>query len=71
MNSGMEGYFNWRRTGFPKFYAGVGNGNSNRIAIRWQYPLSERTTNTTNYKAAIDSQFAGKDDINDMLWLLK
>lgn len=71
MNSGMEAYFNWRRTGFPKFYTGVGNGNSNRIAIRWQYPLSERTTNATNYKAAIDSQFAGKDDINDMLWLLK
>ncbi|AFK02108.1 hypothetical protein Emtol_0957 [Emticicia oligotrophica DSM 17448] len=71
MNSGMEAYFNWRRTGFPKFYAGVGNGNSNRIAIRWQYPLSERTTNSTNYKAAIDSQFGGKDDINDSLWLLK
>lgn len=71
MNSGMEAYFNWRRTGFPKFYQGVGNGNSNRIAVRWQYPLSERTTNTTNYKAAIDSQFGGKDDINEMLWLLK
>jgi hypothetical protein len=71
MNSGMEAYFNWRRTGFPKFEAGVGNGNSNRIAVRWQYPLSERTTNATNYKAAIDSQFAGKDDINDALWLLK
>lgn len=71
MNSGMEAYFNWRRTGFPKFETGVGNGNSNRIAVRWQYPLSERTTNATNYKAAIDSQFAGKDDINDTIWLLK
>jgi hypothetical protein len=71
MNSGMEAYFNWRRTGFPKFYQGVGNGNSNRIAVRWQYPLSERTTNATNYKAAIASQFSGKDDINDMVWMLK
>ena len=71
MNSGMEAYFNWRRTGFPKFYTGVGNGNSNRIAMRWQYPVSERTTNALNYKAAITSQFAGKDDINDILWLLK
>ena len=71
MNSGMEAYFNWRRTGFPKFYSGVGNGNSNRIAVRWQYPLSERNTNATNYKSAIDSQFAGKDDINDTIWLLK
>ncbi|MBK9936350.1 MAG: SusD/RagB family nutrient-binding outer membrane lipoprotein [Cytophagaceae bacterium] len=71
MNSGMEAYFNWRRTGFPTLYQGVGNGNSNRIAVRWQYPLSERTTNTTNYKAAIDRQFGGKDDINDKMWLLK
>ncbi|MFN3850950.1 MAG: SusD/RagB family nutrient-binding outer membrane lipoprotein [Spirosomataceae bacterium] len=71
MNSGMEAYFNWRRTGFPKFYSGVGNGNSNRIAVRWQYPLSERTTNAANYKTAIDSQFGGRDDINDVLWLLK
>lgn len=71
MNSGMEAYFNWRRTGFPKFYTGVGNGNSSRIAVRWQYPFSERTTNAANYKSAIDSQFAGKDDINDALWLLK
>jgi hypothetical protein len=71
MNSGMEGYFNWRRTGFPKFETGVGNGNSNRIAVRWQYPFSERNTNAANYKAAIDAQFAGKDDINDVIWILK
>ena len=71
MNSGMEAYFNWRRTTYPTFYAGVGNGNSNRIALRWIYPLTERTSNATNYKAAIDAQFAGKDDINDLIWLLK
>lgn len=71
MNSGMEAYFNWRRTGFPKFYTGVGTGNSGRIALRWQYPYSERTTNASNYKTAIDAQFAGKDDINDPIWLIK
>ncbi len=71
MNSGMEAYFNWRRTGFPAFSSGVGNGNSNRIALRWIYPATERTANATNYKAAIDSQYAGKDDINDPMWLIK
>lgn len=71
MNSGMEAYFNWRRTGYPTFYTGVGTGNSGRIALRWMYPLSERTTNTTNYQAAIDAQFSGRDDINDLIWLLK
>jgi hypothetical protein len=71
MNSGMEAYFNWRRTGFPAFSSGVGNGNSNRIAQRWIYPTTERTSNATNYTAAITSQYAGKDDINDIMWLNK
>mgnify|MGYP000022225571 FL=1 len=71
MNSGMEAYFNWRRTGYPKFYTGVGNGNSGRIAQRWIYPTTERTTNATNYTASIASQYAGKDDINDIMWLIK
>lgn len=71
MNSGMEGYFNWRRTGFPTFYAGVGTGNSGRIATRWQYPLTERTTNAVNYKKAIDNQFGGNDSILDKPWILK
>ena len=71
MNSGMEAYFNYIRTGFPKFMTGVGTGNSGRIAVRWQYPLTERTTNEANYNAAIQSQFAGKDDINQTLWLSK
>jgi hypothetical protein len=71
MNSGMEAYFNWRRTGFPTFSSGVGNGNSNRIALRWIYPTTERTANGTNYTAAITSQFGGKDDINDQIWLIK
>ncbi len=71
MNSGMEAYFNYRRTGIPKFYTGVGTGNSGRIATRWQYPFSERTTNEVNYKAAIQSQFGGNDGINDVLWISK
>jgi hypothetical protein len=71
MNSGMQAYFNWRRTGFPKFETGVGNGNSNRIALRWQYPTSERNTNTKNYTDAITSQYGGKDDINDSVWIMK
>ena len=69
MNSGMEGYFNYRRTGIPQFYTGVGTGNSGRIAQRWQYPFSERTTNEINYKEAIQRQFGGDDGINQVLWI--
>jgi hypothetical protein len=55
----------------PQFSVGVGNGNSNRIAMRWQYPITERTTNAANYKKALDAQYGGKDDINDIVWLNK
>jgi hypothetical protein len=70
-NSGLEAYYQWRRTGVPAFDAGTGTGNSGIIPIRWQYPLSESSTNTTNYNAAVSSQYGGKDDINHKMWLLK
>lgn len=70
-NSGMEAWYNQRRTGIPAFLTGVGTGNSARIPKRWLYPNGERVNNTTNLTAALTSQYAGKDDINDMLWLLK
>ncbi|MFZ4462872.1 MAG: SusD/RagB family nutrient-binding outer membrane lipoprotein [Bacteroidales bacterium] len=71
-NSGWEAYYNYRRTGVPEFLTGVGTGNSGRIAIRWQYPSSERTTNIDNYNAALQSQFGSEtDDINTEMWVIK
>lgn len=70
-NSGWEAYYNWRRTGIPTFHIGPGNGNSNRIALRFQYPTSEKAINVTNVTSAIQSQFAGQDDINAKMWIIK
>ncbi|HTL08293.1 MAG TPA: SusD/RagB family nutrient-binding outer membrane lipoprotein [Chitinophagaceae bacterium] len=70
-NSGWEAYFNYRRTGVPVFLTGTGTGNSGSIPKRFQYPSSERTTNTTNLKAAVQSQYGGNDDINAVMWILK
>jgi hypothetical protein len=70
-HSGLEAYFNYRRTGVPTFTTGPGTGNSSRIPKRFEYPQSERTVNATNYKAALTSQFGGSDDINATMWLLK
>lgn len=70
-NSGWEAYYNWRRTGVPAFHTGPGNGNSNRIALRFQYPSSEKLYNTGNVSAAIQSQFSGTDDINAKMWVIK
>lgn len=71
-NSGWEAYNNYRRTGVPTFLTGPGTANSSRIAKRWQYPSSERTTNADNYKAALISQFGAEtDDINSEMWIIK
>jgi enamine deaminase RidA (YjgF/YER057c/UK114 family) len=70
-NSGPEGYYNWRRTGVPTFHVGSGTGNSQRVALRFQYPSAERAVNKTNLEAAIASQFGGTDDINAKMWIIK
>ena len=70
-HSGLESYYTYRRTGIPKFTTGPGTDNGQRIALRFQYPLVERTANATNYKAALASQYSGNDDINGVMWLLK
>ncbi len=71
-NSGWEAYNNYRRTGIPQFLTGPGTANSGRIAKRWQYPSSERTTNQDNYQSALQNQFGIQtDDINSEMWLIK
>ena len=70
-NSGLEGYYQWRRTGVPTFSTGPGVGNSNVIPLRYQYPSSELATNAVNNAAAVTSQYGGKDDINAKMWLIQ
>ena len=70
-HSGLESYFTYRRTGVPTFTTGPGTDNGQRIALRFQYPSSERTANAANYNAALQSQYGGNDDINAIMWILK
>lgn len=70
-NSGLEGYYQWRRTGIPQFSTGPGVGNSNVIPLRYQYPTAELSTNADNLKAALQSQYGGKDDINAKMWIIQ
>ncbi|MFD2573584.1 SusD/RagB family nutrient-binding outer membrane lipoprotein [Spirosoma soli] len=70
-NSGLEAFYNQRRTGVPTFLIGPGTGNTQRIAKRWQYPSTESAYNTANYNASIGSQYGGNDDINATMWILK
>lgn len=71
-NSGWEAYNNFLRTGVPAFVSGgPGTGNSGLLPKRFQYPISERNTNNTNWTAAVQNQYAGNDNINAEMWLLK
>ena len=73
-NSGLEAYYQWRRTGVPGFLQGPaqsGYGNGGNIPLRFQYPLDEVDGNAANYQAAIQSQYGGNDNINQKMWLLQ
>lgn len=71
-NSGWEAFFNYRRTGVPAFAQGAGTGTANSlIPRRWEYPSGEINYNSTNYAAAVQSQFGGADDVSKDTWLTK
>lgn len=70
-NSGLQGYYLWRRTGVPTFNVGPGTGNGGVVPRRFQYPTNEATVNEANLSAALQSQYAGQDDIGLDMWILK
>ena len=70
-NSGLQAYYQWRRTGIPTFSIGTGTGNGNKIPLRFQYPTNETTINGENLKTSLQSQYGGSDDINAKMWLIK
>ena len=70
-NSGLQAYYQWRRTGLPTFDVGAGTGNGSKIPLRFQYPSNERTANATNYTDAVQKQYSGNDDINAKMWLIQ
>lgn len=72
MNSDWHFFYEQRRTGLPVFdVSGSGVLNNKKVPKRWMYPVSELQNNQANVNAAITSQFAGDDNINGIMWLLK
>jgi len=70
-NSGMEPYYQWRRTGVPEFATGTGVSSSEEIPLRYQYPSEERSVNLDNYTSALQSQYGGDDDIFAKMWIIQ
>lgn len=67
----LEAYYNYRRTNIPAFLIGVGSGNGGQIPLRFRYPNNEYTTNAINLNAALQRQYAGKDDVFGKMWILQ
>jgi superoxide dismutase len=71
-NSGLEAYYNQRRTDIPEFREGTGTGNNGVIPKRWLYPSAEETTNNENLSKAIESQFGSMGDSrNAEIYIIK
>ena len=68
--NGYEGYFDFRRTGFPTYIkAAKDSKNNNQIPVRFLYPDNQQTLNKKNYDEVIARQ--GPNDINTKMWLIK
>lgn len=66
-HSGIESWFDWKRTGKPTFIkAGSGNINGDLVPVRLRYPSLEQSVNKVNYDAA--STAMGGDIINASSW---
>lgn len=70
-NSGWQPFYQYRRTGIPKFTEGVGTNSQKKIPVRWVYPIKEVINNSANAQEAIQRQFGGKDDVFMPIWLIK
>lgn len=67
-------WFENRRTGYPVFKLNTStnlNQPNTKFPKRWLYPQNELDHNADNVAAAIQSQFGGNDNVNNLMWILK
>ncbi len=66
--SGLEAWFDWRRTGYPALLPSVDNQNNDMIPVRFIYPFIEQSINGVNRMEAVSRM--GGDDLNTRMWIL-
>lgn len=62
---GMEAWFDWRRTGYPTLPLAM-SPQTDRIPVRFIYPISEQSLNSENRAAAVAR--LGEDNITTPVW---
>src|SRR5690606_39747407 len=74
LQSPLTAFFENRRTGYPAFPinpASNENVPGDKLPVRWMYPQDEIDYNGENVTEAIERQYNGNDNVNQVMWLLK
>ena len=69
-----DDYYDYRRNSYPEFPINPDtnlNDDKYKIPMRWQYPENELLYNKEQYLAALERQWNGTDNVNNIMWLLK
>jgi len=69
INNGLEGWIEYKRTGYPNLDPGAGSVNLNggKIALRFLYPTTEKSINSSNYQAELKNM-GGQDNTVYRAW---
>ena len=65
---GLQGWFEWRRLGYPELSPSPAPLLTEQIPRRRGYTTDEFSLNQENYTAAIDRQFGGDDSLERRVW---
>lgn len=70
----LEAWMDYRRTGYPEFPINPNtnmNPETDKIPVRFMYPSTESNYNSDNLSEAVQRQFNGNDEVNQLMWVLK
>jgi hypothetical protein len=74
MHETYNSYYEYRRTGYPVFPINPETNRNtipDRMPMRWMYSQSEYQYNRDNVVEAVQRQFGGNDEVNELMWILK
>jgi hypothetical protein len=63
---GLEAFAEWRRLGYPQLQPAVAGALNGQMPVRFIYPGTEQSLNSTSYRAAVAHQ--GADVLTTKLW---
>jgi hypothetical protein len=74
MNDTYFTYFDYRRTGYPRLPINTETNRNvvrDKMPVRWLYAQEEYQYNRENVLEAVQRQFNGNDEVNQLMWILK